>query len=137
MRAVADTNVVVSALLWHGPPRQVLDRARTGQVELFTSAALLEELSDVLGRTKIAARVKATGTEPHELVAGYAALARLIAPEVVEPVIAADPDDDMVLACAVAAHAQVIISGDKDLLALKEYRRIRVLRAREVLARIG
>lgn len=54
MRAVADTNVVVSGLLWHGPPRQVLDAARNGVVSLFTSAELLAELEEVLSRESFA-----------------------------------------------------------------------------------
>ena len=47
MRVVADTNVVVSGLLWHGPARQLLNAARQGTVELFTSGALLAELEEV------------------------------------------------------------------------------------------
>jgi putative PIN family toxin of toxin-antitoxin system len=47
MRVVADTNVVVSGLLWHGPSRQLLNAARQGTVELFTSGVLLAELDEV------------------------------------------------------------------------------------------
>ena len=47
MRVVADTNIVVSGLLWRVNPRRVLDVARDGILELFTSPALLEELEDV------------------------------------------------------------------------------------------
>jgi len=50
MRIVADTNIVVSALLWRGNPRRLLDAARDGIIELFTSAVLLEELEEVLSR---------------------------------------------------------------------------------------
>ena len=47
MRVVADSNVVVSGLLWHGNPRRLLDAARDGIIQLFTSAELFEELQDV------------------------------------------------------------------------------------------
>ena len=47
MRVVADTNTIVSGLLWHGPPRRILDAARAGSPELFTSLELLTELEDV------------------------------------------------------------------------------------------
>ena len=57
MRVVADTNVVVSGLLWHGNERRLLDAARDGFVELFTSKELLAELEDVLGRSKFAPRL--------------------------------------------------------------------------------
>jgi putative PIN family toxin of toxin-antitoxin system len=53
MRVVADTNIVVSGLLWRGGPRQILDAARDGVIELFTSGALLDELEEVLTREKI------------------------------------------------------------------------------------
>ena len=56
MRVVADTNVIVSGLLWHGPSRQLLNAARQGTVELFTSGALLAELEEVLQREKFIKR---------------------------------------------------------------------------------
>ena len=52
MRVVADTNVVLSGLLWHGLTRELLHAARQGTVELFTSGALLAELEEVLQREK-------------------------------------------------------------------------------------
>jgi len=55
MQVVADTNIVISGLLWRGNPRQILDAARDGIIGLFTSFMLLEELEDVLSREKFAA----------------------------------------------------------------------------------
>jgi len=134
MRAVADTNVVVSGLLWHGPSRQVLDRARSGEVELFTSAVLLTELVDVLSRKKFRRRLDLAGISADDLVSAYAALARLVRPVALEPIILADPDDDAVLACAVAARSVLIVSGDAHLLDLREFRGIRVLSASAFLS---
>jgi len=112
VRVVTDTNTVVSGLLWHGNPRQVLEAARAGTLQLYTSAALLAEIEEVLQRAKFAQRLSLAGVASHTLVMGYAALAWLIEPAVIEPVIVADPDDDVVLACAVAARAEAIVSGD-------------------------
>ena len=64
MGIVADTNTVVSGLLWHGAPRQVLDNARSGKIKLFTSAVSLAELEDVLGRKKLAERLKIVNIKP-------------------------------------------------------------------------
>jgi len=61
MQVVADTNIVVSGLLWRGNPRQILDAARDGIIGLFTSAMLLEELEDVLSREKFAALLQGGG----------------------------------------------------------------------------
>ena len=57
MRVVADTNTVLSAFLWGGPPKAVLDAARAEHITLFSSAALLAELEDVLSREKFAVRI--------------------------------------------------------------------------------
>jgi predicted nucleic acid-binding protein len=67
---------------------------------------------------------------------GYAALAWLIESAAIEPVIIADPDDDVVLACAVAARAEAIVSGDKHLLDLKQYEGMPILTAAQLLAQI-
>ena len=137
MRVVADTNIIVSGLLWRGKPRRILDAARTGDINLFTTAVLLAELEDVLSREKFAERLAAAGVVPHDLVLGYAALASVIEPAEIEPVILADPDDDAVISCAVAAHSEVIVSGDSHLLDLKQYQDMRIVRAAELLDEIA
>jgi putative PIN family toxin of toxin-antitoxin system len=129
MRAVADTNVVVSGLLWQGPPRRVLDLARAGTLELFTSPALLVELEDVLGRRKFARRLQAAGVDPRDLVLGYAALARVVVPTEKPAAVPEDPDDDEVVACAMAARAEIIVSGDRHLRNLGTFRGIRIVTA--------
>ena len=80
MRVVADTNVVVSGLRWHGPSRQLLNLARQGTVELFTSGALLAELAEVIRRGKFRKRLAAAHIQPQDLVTGYAALATVVQP---------------------------------------------------------
>lgn len=136
MRVVADTNIVVSGLLWRGNPRRVLEAARAGALDLFTTVVLLAELEDVLHREKFAQRLAAAGVTAHDLVLGFAALASVIEPVIIEPVIIADPDDDAVLACALAAQCEVIVSGDSHLLNLKQYQAIRILTAAEVLTEL-
>ena len=136
MRVVADTNVVVSGLLWHGPSRQLLNVARQGTVELFTSGALLAELEEVLQREKFLKQLTAAQIQPHDLVTGYAALATVAQPAQIAPVVLRDPDDDAVIACAVAAAAENIVSGDGDLLALKKYQEIEILKVAAFLVRI-
>jgi len=136
MKLVLDTNTVISGLLWHGAPRQVLDLARSGSISLFTCPELLAELEDVIGRKKFAARLRMAQVTVDELVFGYAALATTIRAAKIAPVIKADPDDDIVLACAVAAKAEIIASGDSHLLDLKEYEGIRILTVNQVLEEV-
>jgi uncharacterized protein len=136
VRLVLDTNTAISGLLWSGSPSQVIDAAIVGTVSLLTSAVLLDELLDVLQRPKLARRLALRGLSGHELLAEYAKLALLVSPAPLSTPVSVDPDDDAVLACAVAAQAQAIVSGDRHLLDLKFYQGIPILTAPELLARI-
>lgn len=137
MRIVLDTNVVVSALLWRGTPHRLREAIRQhAGTELFTSAALLDELARVLARPFAAQRLALIGADARALLADYALAADLVTPLAVPSVIAADPDDDHVIAAAVAAEADLVVSGDRHLLALGTHRTIRILTPAEALARI-
>src|SRR6185437_1499974 len=81
MRIVADTNTVLSGLLWQGPPRRLLDLARERKVSLYTSVTLLAELAEVIARDKFAERVRAAGLSATELVQDYERLAEVVTPE--------------------------------------------------------
>jgi uncharacterized protein len=137
MRVVADTNIVVSGLLWRGNPRYLMDAAREGAIDLFTSAVLLAELEDVLGRERFAQRLTAAEVTANSLVMGYAALASVVQSASIAPVVLADPDDDAVLACAVGAQAAVIVSGDSHLLGLKSYRGMPIQTASELIEKLS
>lgn len=137
MRIVVDTNTVVSGLLWQGPPRRLIDAARERALTLCTSLALVAELAEVIGRAKFAQRARTAGVSAAALVEDYQRLAQLIdAPPLATPV-SRDPDDDQVLACAVAAHADYIVSGDQDLLSLKRYQNIDIVAPARALQLIG
>jgi predicted nucleic acid-binding protein len=71
LRLVLDTNIVVAALLWSGPPRRLIEAAIAGEVELFSSPVLLDELAHTLGYAKFAARIENFGTRIAALVAQY------------------------------------------------------------------
>lgn len=130
MRVVADTNVIVSAMLWIGSPHQILVASEDAQLTLCTSPSLLRELTGVLSRPKFAPRLRALQVSVSELTTGYARSARLVNPQRIMRVVAEDPADDEVLACALAARAHYIVSGDTDLLRLRSYRGISILSPR-------
>jgi hypothetical protein len=136
VRVVLDTNVVVSGLLWGGVPLQLLQAAREKRLRLFTSTALLLELTDILGRAKFARKLAASQLSVEQLVERYALLATVVHPAAIPPTILEDPDDDQVLACALTAKADLIVSGDRHLLDLKQYRDIRTATATEALAHV-
>ena len=137
MRLVLDTNVVVSGLLWDGTPAQLLDAGQAGEVELCTSRVLLAELARILRRAKFATAIAASGSSFDELVLGYAELATLLEPASIAPTVLADPDDDNVLACALAAQADLIVSGDRHLLRLAQYEGTRILTVAQAVQVIG
>lgn len=135
-RLVLDTNVVIAALLWSGPPRQLLQAAIDGQIEVFTSQALLDELAHSLGYRKFAKRIAAFNTSVAQLTQQYAAIASLTPAAMIQPTVPGDPDDDQVLACALAAPAGLIVSGDAHLLNLKQFHDVPILTPREAIERV-
>jgi putative PIN family toxin of toxin-antitoxin system len=133
MRLVLDTNVVVAGLLWHGTPRTLMELAFDDAVSLYSSQALVEELRHTLAYRKFTTRIARYQTSVDALVAQYAAVVSLVAPAAITPTVLRDPDDDAVLACALAAQADLIVSGDADLLDLKQFQGIRIVTAAQVV----
>lgn len=133
MRVVLDTNADVSALIWAGTPFKLLDAAIEGDVTLHTSPALLAELREVMGRPHLASRLGRQGSSIERALALYSQLARSVVPSFVPRIVAGDPDDDHVVAAAVAAKADLIVSGDRHLLALGTHGAILILPPAETL----
>jgi uncharacterized protein len=136
MRVVADTNTVVSGLLWQGAPLRLVDAAQAGAVHFVTSPPLLAELARVLSRSKFAGRMQRTGVTADALLAAYAGIAEVVVPADIPNTVFTDPDDDAVLAAALGGNAALIVSGDSDLLNLKRFRDIPILTITQVLALI-
>lgn len=135
MRLVLDTNVVVAGLLWHGAPRQLIELIIDDEaVSLHSSPVLIAELANTLGYAKFAKRIVQFDTSIEALVAQYEALVKYVSPAHTPRVVLSDPDDDHVLACAVVAQAQLIVSGDKHLLTIKSYQDISIVTAAEAVS---
>jgi len=132
---VLDTNVVVAGLLWHGAPNRLLQVAIDRRIELATSVALLEELERVLTRAKFAKQLARQSVSPRMLLDRYAIISDAVVPASI-PRVARDPDDDRILACAIAGQADLVVSGDSDLLNLKAYQRIPIVGVSEALSRL-
>jgi putative PIN family toxin of toxin-antitoxin system len=137
MRLVLDTNIVISGLLWNGPPRSLLDAAIGGTVDIYTSAVLAMELREALAYAKFAKRITANADSVDRCIGRFMAIANLTAAAMIEGTGSADPDDEHVIACALSAQADLIVSGDAHLLDLKSYRRIRIVTATAALAIIA
>jgi hypothetical protein len=130
-RAVLDTNVVVSGLLFQGSnPRRALLNAQEG--ETLGSDATLLELVEVMSRSKFD-RYLERGIR-QQLVAEYMNACEIVA--ILYPILACrDPKDDKFLEVAVHGRADAIVTGDQDLLELNPFRGIEILTPAEYLAR--
>ncbi|HET8707865.1 MAG TPA: putative toxin-antitoxin system toxin component, PIN family [Pseudomonadales bacterium] len=134
MRLVLDTNVVISGFIWGGIPRQILELAREDRVSLFTSGVLLDEFADVLSRGKFASMLASRNITPEFLMQRYGMLATVVKTQPIERTVPNDTDDDAVIACALAAQANIIVTGDSDLLMLHPFQNIQILKAADALA---
>ena len=132
MRLVLDTNVVASAMLWGGNPKRLLQARREKRVELFTNVTMLAELTDILGRRKFEKKIAASLLTIDQLVDGYAELAQVMRPTPT-PRIVSDPDDDVVIGTALAARADLLVTGDRGLLDVGAYQGVRIVSVAEAL----
>jgi len=133
MRIVADTNTVVSGLLWQGAPRQIIQACRHQRLTILSCPQLIAELADVLARKKFAARILRAELTPRQLVNDYSLLIEQLNPAPLPTPICRDPDDDIVLACALTGRADAIVSGDADLLTVKAFMGIPILTVNQFL----
>jgi uncharacterized protein len=127
VRLVADTNTVISGLLWGGTPGRLIDLAVQGRIKFVTSLPLLAELEGVLARNKFSVQLAKRGLSVADVFDGYVALVETVAPAQIAPTITRDPADDQVLAAALAGKVDLIVSGDAHLLDLKLFRGIGIV----------
>ena len=136
MRLVLDTNTVVSGLFWRNAPRLLMDAATEGRVELATSTVLIDELAEVIARAKFSRKLAEQNVTARVLLNRYARLATRVTPASIRRTVLDDADDDHVLACALAANANLVVSGNAHLLNLKRFHSMRIVAAGEALASI-
>ncbi len=129
LKFVFDTNVLVSALIsTMGNPALLLDRAGKSYM-LFISKDILTELEDVISRDKFGF----TEEEVNTIIEAIISFSEVINPGIKLDVIESDPDDNKILECAVACGASYIVSGDRHLLELKKYGKIKIITPKTAL----
>lgn len=131
MKIVLDTNVLMSGIFFTGPPYQILQAWRDGAIRLVVCPEILAEYRDV------AVRLNRTykGIDILALLDLVAVRSHVVQPTPLPSSVCTDPDDDIFIACALAAKAPIIVSGDRHLLAVSGFGGIQVLRPKPFIDR--
>ena len=130
IKAVLDTNIFISAILYGGNPRTCLELARNNEIRLITSRPILLELAQ-----KLKEKFDWENSDIRETIEGIGKFATIVEPQEQVDLIDQDPKDNRVLECAKEAKADFIISGDKKhILSLREFEGIEIVSSQEFLS---
>ena len=128
LTVVFDTNILFSATGWRGNPFHSVEHARDGKVMAFTCPELMQELAE-----KLESKLKFSPEQTTDTLADYLSFLHVVTIPKTLNAVPRDPEDNAVLECALEARATHIVTGDDDLLSLKEFRGIQIVRATEFL----
>jgi putative PIN family toxin of toxin-antitoxin system len=120
---VLDTNVLISAVVYGGNPRRVLQAAISGAVDLSVSEEVIQEFQEVLRRPQFGLSVQFI----HNTITELTSIAEWVVPTKHYQLVDNDPSDNMLLDCAVAAEADYLVTGDDHLLRLKKCGRVKIV----------
>jgi len=129
MKIVLDANIFVSSFFWGGNPRLVLERVIEGLDELFISKEILDEIETVVGRPKFHADNEKTAY----FINSIEEIGNKIVPKKQIKNGSRDKTDNKYLVCGISAGVDYIISGDIHLLEIKEYKKIKIVTAKDYL----
>ncbi len=130
-KVVIDTNIYISAIFWSGKPREVIDLGRDEKILIFSSLEIEHEIAEKL-RTKF----KLNEGDINYILLDFSTFTIPVKVSKHFEAVLDDPDDNKFIECAIKCNADYIVSGDKHLLNLKEFRGINILKASEFLSLI-
>jgi len=133
VKAVLDTNIWVSAVIWGGVPDQILLLRERQLLTIAMSQQLLNEIEATFNKKKLQPKLKDFNLTVSTLINLIRESVVLYPIEEISVPELRDPDDNIVLATAIAAKADAIITGDRDLLVLGEYQGIQIVTAQDFL----
>lgn len=128
IRAVIDTNILISGYFWRGDPYKILSLASDGIIDLFVSADFLKEAKRVFIRDFNLAE-----SDIDEILNEFLNFAKIFELDIIQDIIKNDKTDNHIIACALEANADYIITRDNHLLNLKQYQEIKILKPEEFL----
>ena len=125
IRVVADTNMLIASIFWNGAPYRIVQLALDNKLEIITSKAILAEV-----RTVLKDEFRLTEQETDDIINCIMMYAILIEPKTRVQIVR-DPKDDMLLEAALDSRAQYVITRDNDLLDIKSYKGIKIVKPEE------
>ncbi len=131
MRVVADTNVLVSAIIFGGSPGRLVEFAAEGHLQLVLSPPLIEEFREVLRR-----KFDFSDAAAYQAETLLRRISIMVEPQREVAIISEDPEDNRVLEAAIAGNAEIIVSGDHHLLDLEALGPIQIMSPRALLKKI-
>lgn len=129
LRVVLDSNIFISGIIFGGNPRKIINLIFEGKLKLCISSEILVEIKEVLERNKFGFSPDVT----QHIIYEIESISEFITPKKKHSIIKRDPDDNIIIDCAIEAQAEYIITGDNDLLDLKEYKNIKIINASEFI----
>lgn len=133
MKVVVDVNVWISALLWQGLPRKIIQLAKNNQITIFASQSLFQELEITLRRNKFVSKIKSLSLTVEDILDATTEVLKFCPTISLEVPELRDIKDNHILATAVSAKAEVLITGDQDLLVLNNFRGILIMNPTDFL----
>ena len=133
LKLVLDTNTIVSAFFWEGNEAELLRKIEQGKAELYVTSEILNEVEEVIKRPKFNEIMKKANLTPDQIMQKIVSLSHLVIAPKLNIKVCRDEKDNKFLECAESAKADYLISGDEDLLVLKEYNRIPIVRTSRIL----
>ena len=122
-KVVLDTNVLISGILFGGNPRQILELVIQGKIDAYISTAIFTEFKEVLLRPKFGLTHKECFSIAKEIEDIFC----FVFPQITVDLFRDDPDDNIILECALAADVKYIITGDPHLLNLESFEKIKII----------
>ncbi|MHB2037263.1 MAG: putative toxin-antitoxin system toxin component, PIN family [Nitrososphaerales archaeon] len=131
MDVVFDVNILVSALISEGKPKQLWLKAVHGEFELVSSKGIIDDFVEVMGRSKFERYVD--DGDMLDFVQALSATAKFVRTKSKFKIVKEDPEDDVILATAYDGDAEYVVSGDRHLLNMKEFRGIKIVTADKMI----
>ena len=133
LKLVLDTNTIISAFFWNGNEAELFRKIEQGNAALFITREILAEIEDVIKRPKFDKVMKNAGLTPDQIMQKIVSLSHLVIAPKITVKVCRDEKDNKFLECAESAKADYIVSGDEDLLSLKDYKGIPIAKSERIL----